>query len=78
MSLSNLTRTLAFCVHELAKIIMIGKHKHFGLVNFEIMPPSFESFNNNQKFTDMSFVSSFDKNHFIRIIDYWVPLAQVI
>ena len=42
------------------------------------MPPYFEYFNNNQKLTIVSFISSFHQNHFMQIVGHRVPLAQII
>ena len=44
----------------------------------EIMAPCFEGLNNSQKFTVVSFVSSFGRNHFMQKLGYRMPLAQVI
>ena len=42
------------------------------------MPPYFESLNNGQKLTVMSFVLSFGRNHFTQEVGHQMPLAKVI
>ena len=34
LGLPNLTKTRAFCIHKLAKIVVISKNKNFVLVTF--------------------------------------------
>ena len=75
LSLPNLTKTQAFCVHEAAKVIVINKYKNFIFTIFQIMLPYFESFNNGQKLTVVSFILSCSRNHFFQKVGYRVLLA---
>ena len=46
LSLANLTRAQALCIHEPTKIIMVvGEHKNFVLTAFQIVPPILEGLN---------------------------------
>ena len=42
----ELAETQTLCIHELTKIVMIGKHKNFMLAFFKIVSPDLESLNN--------------------------------
>lgn len=42
---------------------MIGEDKELVFVTFQIVIPSYEGFNDSQKLTVMSFISSFYKNY---------------
>ena len=56
---------------------MVSEIKDFMFAAFWVVTLSLESFNNGQKPTIVSFVLSFDRNHFSRIVGHQVPLAQV-
>ena len=63
--LSNLTKTQAFCIHDAAKVFVISKNKNFVLAIFERLLPYLKDVNIGQKLIIVSFVSSFDWDHFI-------------
>ena len=60
----DLAKTQVFCIYETTKVVMISKNKDLIFATCWIMPPCFEGFNNGQKLTVVSFVSSFGKNRF--------------
>ena len=73
----NLTKAQTLHIHKSIEFIMVSKNKDFVFAAFKVMALSFKSFNNGQKFIIISFVSSFVRNHFLKIIGHWVPSAQV-
>ena len=75
LSLADLAETEVLYIHELSKVIVVGKNKDLMFATFWIMPPYFEGLNNCQKLTIMSFVSSFGRNHFIQKVGQRMPLV---
>ena len=57
--------------------MVIDKYKEFVVATFYIILPYFESFNDSQKLTVVSFVLNFNQNYFLQIVGYWVLLAQI-
>lgn len=53
-------RAQVVCIHKLAKIVVICKSKDLMLATFQIMAPSFESFNDYQKLVVIGLILSFD------------------
>ena len=51
-----------FCIHKTTKVVIINKHKYFVIAIFQIVLQYFKGLNNSQKFTIISFVSSFGWN----------------
>ena len=78
LSQADLAKTQTFCIYEFSKVIVVSENENLVFANFQIMPPCFEGFNNGQKLTVVSFVSSFSNDHFTQDVGHWMPLAQVI
>ena len=57
---------------------MIGKNEDLMFATFQIIQPCFESLNNDQKLTVVSFVLSFSRNYFMQEIAYRMLSARVI
>ena len=54
---------------------MIGKHKNFEFIVFQVVTPSLKGFNYSQQFLIMRFVPSLCRNHFPGEKNYGLPLA---
>lgn len=59
-------------------MIIINEHYNFLFAIFKIVSIGFEGFNNSQKLTIICFITSLYKNYFTQIVDYWMPLAQIV
>ena len=70
LRLLDLVKTQVFYVQKVAKVIVIGKLKHFLLAAFYIVLPYYKNFNNSQKLTIMSFILSLCQNLFLGIVGY--------
>ena len=64
LSLINLIKAQIFRIYKLTKVNIVYKIKDFLFTVFWVVMSSFEQFNNSQKLTIISFISSFGKNHF--------------
>ena len=67
---TDMTKTQAFHIYKMKKVVIITKYINFVIATFEIVLPCFESFNNSQKLTIVCFVSSFGQNFFLWIVSY--------
>lgn len=65
-----LTRTKTLCIYKTIKVVIVDEDKDLVFTTFLVVPSSFESFNNSQKLTVMSFVLNLYKNHFFRKVGY--------
>ena len=78
LSPADLARTQALLIHELSKVILVSENEDLVFETFQIMPPCFECFDDGQKLTVVSFVSSFGRNYFTQKIGHQMPSAEVI
>ena len=78
LSLADLAKTQALCIHESSTIIVISENDNLVFATFQIITPCFEDFNDSQKLTVVSFVSSFGRNHFTREVGQRMPSARVM
>lgn len=74
----NLSRAQNFYIYKTIKIIIIDKYQKFVLAIFLKVLPYFKNINNSQKFTILSFKTSFFTNYFTQKVGYWVLLIQII
>ena len=72
----HLPKTEAFSVYELAKIIIINKHKNFKFAALQVVAPNLKGFNDSQQFLIMSFVSYLCRNYFSGEKSYRLPLTR--
>lgn len=63
LNLLNLIKAYLFCIHKLTQIVVVNEDKNLMLIAFQISTSSFKGFNNSQKLTIISFLSSLCKNH---------------
>ena len=59
MCLINLTSAQTLYIYKLSNVIMVNKNKNLVFAALQVVLSDFEWFNNSQKFTNVSFVSSF-------------------
>ena len=62
--LINLAKTQNFQMHKFISIFVIHKDKNLIFIAFYIILLYFKKFNNNQKLVIISFIPSFNQNHF--------------
>lgn len=74
LSPPDLSKTKAFYNYKLTKVVIVSKYEHFILRTLQIVVPDLEYFDNGQKFTAMSFISSFFRNYHFQKIGYQVLL----
>lgn len=63
LGLIDLFEVQIFCIHELSKVVIIGKYKNFILRALHIILLKCENFNNDQKLKIVSMISSFNQNY---------------
>ena len=74
---ADLTRAQTLCIYELSEVIMVSENEDFVFAAFYVVLSGFKCFDNGQKLTVVSFVLSLARNHFLQIVGYRVPSAQV-
>lgn len=60
---TNLSKAQTLYIYEVVKIVVIYKKKNLIFTIFQIVPPSFKSFDNCQKVVIISLVSNFYRYH---------------
>ena len=77
MGPADLSRAQTLYIHETTEIIIVRKDEKLMLAAFQIVTPRLEGFDNSQKLTIVSLVSSLGRNYFPRKEGYWMLLAPI-
>ena len=73
----DLIKALTFYIHKLTEIIIVYKYWNFILAALQIVAPGFESVNNSQELTIVSFIPCFSQNHLPQKVGYRIILALI-
>ncbi len=71
---ADLKRAQVFHIHELTEVIIVTKDEDLVFPVFQVVAPSFKSFNNSQKLLIVGFILSLSGDHLLREKGYWVLL----
>lgn len=55
---------------------MVNEDKDLIFAAFQVVAPSFKSFNNSQQLLIVSLISSLGKDHLLREQGHWIPMAN--
>lgn len=72
----DLSGAQALCIHELAKVVVVGEHKDFVFAAFQVVAPSLEGFNDSQKLLIVSLVPGLSRYHLSGEKGHRVPLTN--
>ena len=76
LTLTNLIKALILYIYELMQFFISHINKTLIFTVFQVILPYFKSISNSEKLTIMSFILSFDLNHFSRKISYQILFKQ--
>ncbi len=76
LDLADLTRALAFRIHELMEVIMVSKDKDLIFAALQVVALSLKGFNDSQELLIVSFVPSLSGDHLSKEKGYKMPLAN--
>lgn len=76
LDLADLMRAQAFDIHQSTEIIIVGKDENLIFTAFQVVIPSFQGFNNSQKFLILSFISSLNGDYLLKEKNYEILLAN--
>ncbi len=63
LSLADLMRVQAFCIHESTEIIIVSKDEDLVFTTLQVIAPNLKGFNDSQKLLIVSFVPSLSRDH---------------
>ncbi len=63
---ADLARAQTLCIHKSMEIVMVIKDEYLVFVAFQVVVPSLKGFNNSQELLVVGFVSSLNRDYFLR------------
>lgn len=70
-------RAQTLYIYKLTKVAVVDQKKNLVFTAFSVVPAGVQGFNDVQKITVVSLISSFSQNYLLKKVDYLILLTKI-